>query len=240
MTDDIKRLLVIGLNAQDGNGKTPLILAAWRGDLQTTQQLLRDGADVSIIDSMGENVVHYAARQNNLDVLATVLQTSADKNLKSREGYRQTPLFTPATVGNVAVLRILLEHGVDPDIQDKGKFTALQWATQQGKVECIKVLLEYGANINTRSSKKITPLISAAISGVLESAILLVEAGADINAASKDGYTALIYAAYYGHADIVKYLLNKGADRNAATIKGETALTIAEKKKYDAVVAILT
>jgi len=239
MTDDIKSLLDIGLNEQDKNGKTPLILATWRGDLDTVKFLLDSGADVNIVDNLGENVVHYAARQKNTEVLLTILNTSADKNLKSASGYKQTALFTPAMVGNIPILTILLENGVNPNIYDKGKFTPLQWAVQQGQVESIKVLLKYKADVNTKSSKGITPLISASIKGILESVSLLVDAGAEVDAMAKNGYTALMYGAYYGHVDIVKYLLSKGANKNILSTKDETALSIAQKKKFDEVVSIL-
>ena len=100
--------------------------------------------------------------------------------------------------------------------------------------------MEHGADVNTKSSKGITPLISASIKGILENVSLLVDAGAEINTAAKDGSTALIYSAYYGHADIARYLLSKGADQNVASVKGETALSIAQKKKFDAVVSVLS
>lgn len=48
-----------------------------------------------------------------------------------------------------------------------------------------------------------------------------------------------MYAAYYGHADIVKLLLAHGADKTRVTKKGETALSIAQKKKFESVVALL-
>lgn len=232
-------LLETGINARDKNGKTALILAAWRGDLPAVQKLLSKGADVLIVDNLGDNALHYAARQNNTEVLSAILKTPVDKNLKSKSGYKQTPLFTPAEVGNIPVLSMLLQNGCQPNVYDKGKFTPLQWAAQQGKTNAIQLLLKHGANPNTSSSKGITPLISASISGVLQSVALLLKAGAKIDATAKNGYTALIYAAYYGHADIVQYLLNNGADKGIKTLKNETALFIAEKKKFDAVVAVL-
>jgi ankyrin repeat protein len=61
MDNGIKELLKSGLNAQDDNGNTPLILAAWQGDLKTVKKLLALGADVSITDNWGENVLHYGA-----------------------------------------------------------------------------------------------------------------------------------------------------------------------------------
>ncbi len=61
----------------------------------------------------------------------------------------------------------------------------------------------------------------------------------DIDKQDNNGKTPLMLAAYYGHAEIVSYLLANGADKSVANKKGETALSIAEKKKFVAVAAIL-
>ncbi|MDR2148161.1 MAG: ankyrin repeat domain-containing protein [Tannerella sp.] len=240
MNDNINELLKIGLDAQDSNGKTPLILAAWEGDLKTVKKLLALGADISVTDNLGNNVLHYAARQENLEVLNVILDTNVDVNLKSEGGYKQTALFAPAEVGRIPILRTLLERGANPDIQDRYKMTALQWAIQQGKVEAVKTLLAFKANVNTKNDKGVTPLMSAATKGILECVQMLVEAGAEINATAKDGFTALMFCTYYGNTEVVKYLLKQGADKSVVGKKGETALSIAEKKKFDKVLAILS
>lgn len=239
MADEIKNLLKVGINALDSNGKTPLILATWQGELKIVENLIGLGADASIMDNLGENVLHYAARQDNVELLNVILDTNVDLNVKSEGGYKQTALFTPAEVENTLILKLLLERGANLDIQDKYKMTALHWAAQSGKIKSVKILLEFGANINTKNHKGITPLMSAVIKGVLEGVQLLIEAGAKINTTAKDGFTALMLGAYYGNTEIVKYLLQQGADKNIISKKGETAHSIAKKKNFNQVIAIL-
>jgi ankyrin repeat protein len=97
--------------------------------------------------------------------------------------------------------------------------------------------------VNTKNNKGVTPMMSVAIKGIFEFVMILVEISTEINAAinaaAKDGFTALMYGAYYGHTEIVAYLLNQDADKSTVTKKGETALSIAEKKTFGAVAALL-
>lgn len=232
----IDTLLKKGINTTDENGKTPLMLAAWIGDEKLVESLLKQGADTTIVDKIGKTVLSYASQQKNIKILQIISEDkNIDLNYRDNSGYRQTALFTPAEVENIPILTILLKAGADPNILDKNKMTALQWAAQQGKTESIKLLLEYDADVNTKNNKGITPLMSAClVNASKENVGLLLNAGAVINEQNKKGETALFLAAYYGHEDIVEFLLAKGADKNLQDKKGFTAYTIAEKnKKYN-------
>jgi ankyrin repeat protein len=230
MSDRIKTLLSIGLNALDSNGNTPLMLAAWEGDLKMVKHLIGLGADPSLTDDLGKNVLHFAADQKSLGVLEAVLGMNINVDLRSEGGYKQTALFIPAAAGNTPVVQMLLKHGANPNIQDKYKMTALHWALQKGEIEAVKMLLSFKADVNTKNNKNVTPLMSASIEGTIKCVQLLADAGAEINASAKDGFTALMFAAYYGKTKVIQYLLTQGANRNAISKKGETALSIAEKK----------
>ncbi|WP_428230049.1 ankyrin repeat domain-containing protein [Flavobacterium sp.] len=239
MDNIITNSLKNGLNAQDINGKTSLIWAVRTSDIKTVKELLALGADTSIVDNVGESVLHYATRQNNLEILNIILDTNVDINLKSEGAYKQTAIFTPAEASRIPVLKILLERGANPDIQDKYKMTPLQWAAQQGKIEAVKTLLEFGASVNTKNHKGVTTLMSATIKGITECVQILIEAGAEINSAAKDGFTELMYAAYYGNEETLQYLLISGANKDAVSKKGETALSIAKKKNFNTIITIL-
>lgn len=243
LNDSIPELLEKGLNAQDIYLRTPLMLAVMTNDIKRVQQLLKLGADVSIVDHLGQNILHCAAARDNLEILNIILNTNLDINLKTTGGFKNTALCCATAKGlpvAVPVVQTLLEHGADPNIQDKKKMTALHWVVAfQEELEALKILLKFGANVNNRNNQGVTVLMSAAIKGILECVHILVLAGAEINVPAKDGFTELMCAAYYGHEEIAKYLLANGADKNAITKKGETALSIAKKKNFNTIVAVL-
>lgn len=53
--------------------------------------------------------------------------------------------------------RLLEVDGVDPNIQDYDKRTALHLACCEGQLEMVKLLIDYGADVNTRDRWNHTP-----------------------------------------------------------------------------------
>lgn len=81
----------------------------------------------------------------------------AGAQVNARGGYRNTPLITAATLGNVAMVRTLLDT---PDIQinleNAGGRTALIEAVINNKPEIVELLLKRGADATIRDGDKLT------------------------------------------------------------------------------------
>jgi hypothetical protein len=67
----------------------------------------------------------------------------ADLNARNRHG--TTVLMNAARCGQAQIVRLLLEHGADPNLTRNDKFTALALAAFFGHTETVKILLEFGA-----------------------------------------------------------------------------------------------
>src|SRR5690606_41781454 len=52
----------------------------------------------------------------------------------------------------IEFIKILLQHGADPNIQDKKGNTVLYYACVKYKHRIIKLLLDYGVNVNTKNN----------------------------------------------------------------------------------------
>ena len=85
-----------------------------------------------------------AAEQDSYEAVALLIELGFDVNARSRTA----PLHEAAMRGNVAVIRLLLDHGADPNIHDTGyDATPAGWAEHHGQPEAQQLLeaLEHAA-----------------------------------------------------------------------------------------------
>ncbi|TRX91199.1 hypothetical protein FHL15_007987 [Xylaria flabelliformis] len=127
----------------------------------------------------------------------------------------ESPLRLAAFMGDVSIVRLLLDVGAGTDFSPPGKKTALHIAAIVGHFDVVKSLLDGGAIVEPprRLERGATALQWSAINGHLRIAKLLISSGADINTPpAKDcGRTALEGAAERGRLDMVQFLLEMGA-----------------------------
>ncbi|HEV3332410.1 MAG TPA: ankyrin repeat domain-containing protein [Bryobacteraceae bacterium] len=196
-------------NAADSFGRAPLWSAV---DLRNLD--LGDGSGVNGI-----------RREPVLELIRGLLDRGAGPNRQTRVeppsrrwmmpfGARQwvspagqTPFVRAALANDVAVMRLLLEHGADPAITTLGGTTALMAAAGVGWVP---------RQTYTESRDS-----------MLEAVKLCVEHGADVNAADVKGLTALHGAAYRGADEVVQFLAQKGARLDRKDNEGRTPLALA-------------
>lgn len=112
-------------------------------------------------------------------------------NEQDSQGYTALikAMFTRA---NIKIVKLLLDAGADPNIQNSIGGTALSLAAGYVDDEIVKLLLDAGADPNIRGVSGFTALMHAAPrSGNIETIKLLLNAGVDVNARSLLGMTAL-------------------------------------------------
>jgi ankyrin repeat protein len=148
-------------------------------------------------------------------------------------------LFWATENGYEAVVRLLLERGVDIEAKNRDDQTPLSLAAVAGKESVARLLLEKGADIGARSEKFQTPLSIAAFEGHDAVIQLLLSKGADIEAKDNWNRTPLSLAAAAGQESVVQLLLEKGADIETRDKRGWAPLSIAAFEGYDAVVKLL-
>ena len=66
------------------------MLAVINESTEITQLLIRNGADLNMMDDSGKTALDYAARDANTDLMEILLSAGADPNLEGSDG--QTPL----------------------------------------------------------------------------------------------------------------------------------------------------
>jgi ankyrin repeat protein len=119
----------------------------------------------------------------------------------------QTPFLRAAFSGDTTVMRLLLDHGADPNLATQGGTTALMaasgvgWVVQQtytesipALLEAIRICLEHKADVNAVNSMGLTALLGAANKGANDIIRLLVANGARLDAVDKHGRDAYAWA----------------------------------------------
>ena len=127
------------------DGFSALGLAAFFGQREVVELLLRHGSDVNAVS---RNVSGYtpltgAVAGGHREIVATLLAHGARADHRYASGY--TPLHEAAASGKLEIARLLLDHGADPNARaDDGK-TPHALALEKGHEEMAALLRQHGA-----------------------------------------------------------------------------------------------
>ncbi|TMS02961.1 Palmitoyltransferase ZDHHC17 [Larimichthys crocea] len=129
-----------------------------QGHLSMVVQLMKYGADPSLIDGEGCSCVHLAAQFGHTSIVAYLIAKGQDVDMMDQNG--MTPLMWAAyRTHSVDPTRLLLTFNVSVNLGDKyHKNTALHWAVLAGNTTVISLLLDANANVDAQNIKGETPL----------------------------------------------------------------------------------
>lgn len=158
-----------------------------------------------------------AVRRGDRDGAAALLTTGGSAlDVDAPGAYGMTALLWACEANDLALARLLLEAGADPDLGNRYGITPLWLAATNRSAGLVELLLGHGADPTRALPHGETALMAAARAGDADSIRLLLEAGSDPNASESSlGETALMWAAAEDHADAIRVLVAGGADPDA-------------------------
>ncbi len=254
------------INLRGVGGATPFLFAVLYGDASTVKELLEKGAaDPNKRNDANATALMWAS--NNLEKTRSLLLHGADANVISADG-RTALTIAAAQPGNSAVVKLLLEHGANPNPKRRsaGDTTPLREAAMAGDAESMNLLIARGADIKAAGAGALTgaveancwkcvdlvaksmdagaftsTLLSVVVYGDTNAVRYLLDHGANVNVSDVTGRTPLMYACNNDRLplDTVKLLVEHGADLNAKSTDGITALDSAKLHGHTPIVDLL-
>lgn len=224
------------INAMTNDGMTALEGAAGGGHLEVVKLLVGAGARVDPMGDGSMGALFYAIQSSQLEVISCLVREGrANMNhvlpsgatpcdLAARQGYwdvvrclvelgADLSLCSPGLLieavlnGDIVLVSLLLERGIDVQARGEGEATALHLAAMSAGLFLVKRLVKAGADVEARDYDGLTPAHYAANHESLQNLKWLVEGGgADAWAKDSHGLTPRDYAAANRNHRMVTYL----------------------------------
>jgi uncharacterized protein len=221
---------------------TPLQHATSKGHDEIAE-LLRMALNAELPSKRQANSRLLSAAETG-DATAAALAIRAGANLETRDGRGRTPLLLAVTKDRLAVARLLVYLGADPDALDDQHDTPWLVTGVTGSVDMLEVLLPARPDLAIRNRFGGISLIPASERAHVGYVRRIVRTDIDVNHINNLGWTALLEAVILGdgskrYQQIVMILLDAGADASIADRQGVTALQHAERRGQREVARIL-
>ena len=193
---------------RDNWGRTPLWEAVEMRNLETDRSG-RNGVNraevLKLIEAIVAKGADVNARTAEIPPLRRFVMGLGDLSWVDFTG--QTPFLRAALSGDVTVMKLLLEHGADPNIPTFAGSTALMAASginwmggqtytesKESLMEAVKICLDHGARVNAENSMGLRAIFGAVNRGSDDIVELLVDRGAEIDLKDKEGRTLMQWA----------------------------------------------
>ena len=187
--------------------------------------------------------LHAAAAKGDVGEIEKLVKSGAP--IDARDGRARTPLHVAAFMRKPEAARALMRLGADANALETQKYDIVTIAAVADDLPMLKAALEGGCKAgNVTSPYQGTALIAAAHLGHDEVVRTLIAAKAPLDHVNNLGWTAVIESIVLGdggkrHVATLKALVDAGANVNLADRSGDTPLTLAKKRGFSEMVAIL-
>lgn len=206
---------IVNLDLLDTNGRSALHIAAYIGNEDCCEELIRQGASVFLKESVNRfTPVHMATIGGHVGCLKVLMKYDVSILANYQDSYNRTPLMLASIFGHADVISFLVENSACVNQVDSNNRTALHHAVTNGHDDCVKILIACKAKINAKNNRGLTPLHMACICGHAEVTTTLLENQAKIDACDIDGNSPLHWCCHNGNECCVEILLehmNKSA-----------------------------
>ncbi|KAL9045455.1 MAG: hypothetical protein Q9214_001501 [Letrouitia sp. 1 TL-2023] len=250
------------IDMQDNKGRTALHRSVHGQHSNVVATLLSRNANSIQQDKHRETVMHAAAKEGNIEIFQLLLKAvkSAPRAVESkssknaaiakrttkgleelRDKNERTLLHIASMEGHTDIVKLLLLELTTTELMEKGGWTALDWAVENGHLNVVEILWQARNNDPSNYIKRRNYLKRTAGKGDVKMVAYWLKQGEEIDSHdSDDNRTALHFAAMKGRKDVALMLLESGADPNFRDRNGSTPIqSAAFWNREDLVLALI-
>lgn len=178
-----------------------MIEAEWWEKLPEKEVLecLDANAYWGIDNSRGEIALSYACRDNQLELVRTLIKVGADVNYHNE--LCETPLMDACSLGRIEIVKELIKNKAGVNCQNGNGWTPLMWSCGFGDIKIVKELIKAKADLNIQDKEGKTAAMWAVacgpdVVGGCKTEILkeLINANANLSIKDKKGKNVQDYA----------------------------------------------
>jgi ankyrin repeat protein len=159
--------------------RLPLHRAAQADQTEIVTMLLDAGATVDAT-SGGLSPLMLAASSAGADTVQALLDGGADLTLPNYKFYSATAWHYAGREGNIPALQTFLDAGVDINLEDTTRTTAVIYAAFFGQADAVQFLIDHGCDLNIRDQWNSTARGWADFQGFPEIAEMIADAGGEL------------------------------------------------------------
>lgn len=231
-------------------GFTALHMATNKNFPATIKALVEQGADIEARDVNQWTALHHAVQMGFVESSKMLLELGADPNALSVSNWttlHQTGnrINTAEEANIAAIAKLLLDAGVNIDVQSDKGITALQLSIWQRRDSVTELLLAQNSDIHVVDHEGWSALSYAVDKGDIKTAKALLEAGVDPQPRSSTGWTPLMFLANdnYQHDELIiefaELLIEYGASVFNINNGGKSIADLAKENNKPALLKLL-
>lgn len=224
----------LDIDASDAYGYTLIEEYAKDDNLTLVRLLIEYGANTTITDRNGNNLLHIAAQNNANSVLEFLIGTRG-MDLDARNENSQTLLEYYVINNDTYLVKRLVKNGADTSIKSSTGMGLLQLAVTNNADNMVDYLIGMdGMDLDEPGENGRTLLHDAALENNLDLIEQLLSNGAHKNALDNNKNTVLHIAAKHGSEQMVSYLIKQGVKthtKNKYKLLPEKVAKKAKRKK---------
>ncbi|XP_067661991.1 ankyrin-3-like [Haliotis asinina] len=230
----------MGIDCKDCIGRTPMMWAATERHRDVVQLLVTNGANMSLVDRFGINILHSACLGGDVEVVKHVLSQNM-LDINSREQCGRTAVMLAAENGHKDVVEMLVDKGADLSLVDETEDNVLHCACRGGDAGVVKYILSKNrVDIDRRGLHELTPIMMARRCKHREVVELLLSKRADGSLRYYNHKNMLLSASREGDMEVVKFVLSQNiVDVDSRGPRKKTPVMLAAQYGYKEVVELL-